>query len=187
MSEKKPKRNIIHWDRIKTFKDAAALAIATSLGAGLFPWGPGTMGTLFGLPLAYYTRAWPLPMRLGLWGALAAAGTWSAKTFDELMNTGDNQCIVIDEVVGIGITSWSLSAVSSAPLWIAAFVLFRFFDILKIFPVRNVDRWSHKKSKEQGGLAHWWGGFGVMADDILAGFQGLAMMLVIQYLQIFPN
>lgn len=181
------KRNIIYWDRIKTPRDAIALATATSLGAGLFPWGPGTMGTLFGLPLAYFTRAWPLPLRLSLWVFISIAGTWSAKVFDELMNTGDNQCIVIDEVVGIGITSWSLSHVSSAPLWIAAFVLFRFFDILKIFPVRNVDRWSHMKSKEQNSLAHWWGGFGVMADDMLAGLQGLVVILVIQYFGIFPN
>jgi phosphatidylglycerophosphatase A len=183
----KPKRNIIYWDRIKSPRDALAMAIATSLGAGLFPWGPGTMGTLFGLPLAYFTREWELAPRLGLWLFLTVIGTWSAKAFDELMQTGDNQCIVIDEVVGVGITSWSLSHVSSAPLWIAAFVLFRFFDILKIFPVRVVDQWSHKKSKEQNKLAHWWGGFGVMADDILAGFQGLVIMLVIQHFNIFPN
>jgi phosphatidylglycerophosphatase A len=180
-------RNIIYWNRIKTFRDALAVVTATAMGAGLFPRAPGTMGTLVALPLAYATRGWPIAVRLAIWGGLTVAGTWGAKVFDELMGTGDNQCIVMDEVVGLGITSWSLSGIGTAPAWVTAFFLFRFFDIVKIFPVRLVDSWSKKKAKENSPLAKWWGGFGVMADDILAGLQGLAVMLVLQKLHVFLN
>ena len=96
------------------------------------------------------------------------------------MGTGDNQNIVIDEVIGLGITAWT-----SGHEWktlLAAFFAFRFFDVLKPFPVRLVDRWSKKKAEEKGSaLAPWWGGFGVIADDILAGFQGLVVILIFQH------
>jgi phosphatidylglycerophosphatase A len=128
-----------------------------------------------------------VPLRLSIWIALTIAGTWAAKVFDELMQTGDNQCIVIDEVVGLGITSWTLSNIDKGWAWFAAFVLFRLFDVIKIYPVRLVDDWSKNKAKENTPLARWWGGFGVMADDIMAGFQGLAVMIILQLLHVFPS
>lgn len=179
-------RNIIHWERIKTYPDALAVVVGTALGAGLFPKAPGTMGTLIAVPLAIATRDFPIPARLALWISLTIAGTWAAKHMDRMMGTGDNQCIVIDEVVGLGITSWTISA-GKGPEWIAAFLLFRFFDIVKIFPVRFVDRWSKKKAQEDSHLARWWGGFGVMADDLLAGVQGLVVMIILQRFHVFPS
>jgi phosphatidylglycerophosphatase A len=180
-------RNIIYWDRIKTLRDSIAVVIATAGGAGLFPKAPGTMGTIVALPLALATREWPTPMRLALWIGIAIVGTWSAKVFDELMQTGDNQCIVIDEVVGLGITSWTLTHIDKGWPWFAAFCLFRLFDVIKIYPVRLVDEWSKNKAKENTPLARWWGGFGVMADDIMAGFQGLLVMAILQELHVFPS
>jgi phosphatidylglycerophosphatase A len=180
-------RNIIYWDRIKTLRDSIAVVVATAGGAGLFPKAPGTMGTIVALPLALAIREWSVPLRLAVWIGLTIAGTWAAKVFDELMQTGDNQCIVIDEVVGLGITSWTLTHVERGPAWLAAFVLFRIFDIIKIFPVRLVDDWSKKKAKENTPLARWWGGFGVMADDIMAGVQGLIVMIILQRLNVFPS
>ena len=180
-------RNIIYWSKVKTPRDAIAVAVATAGGAGLVPKAPGTMGTLVAVPLALLIREWPAPAKLCVWLGLLLAGTWAAKVFDELMDTGDNQCIVIDEVVGLGITSWTLSQVSWGPAWIAAFVLFRLFDIVKIFPVRLVDQWSKKKAHEKTPLARWWGGFGVMADDVMAGFQGLAVMLFLQWMHVFSR
>lgn len=174
-------RNIIYWERVRGPRVISALTVATAAGAGLFPIAPGTMGTAFAMPLAYFTLSWDWPARLALIIALTIAGTWAAKIFDETMQTGDNQCIVMDEVIGFLITGFFLPSVAHSWLaWVAAFVLFRLFDIVKLPPVRQLDRWSKNKSG-------YWGGFGVMADDILAGLQGLAVMLILQWLGVFSH
>ena len=169
-------RRRIIWERVKGVKAVSAFTVATALGAGLFPVAPGTMGTLFAVPLAYATRDWFWPERVALWLGLTLLGTWAAKEFDEMMQTHDNQNIVIDEVVGLGITAWT--AGSDPKNWIAAFVLFRFFDMIKPPPVREVDAWSKKQPSP------WLGGFGVIADDIVAAFQALGVMLALQALKI---
>jgi phosphatidylglycerophosphatase A len=170
-------RRKIRWKSVCDIRSISAFIIATACGAGLAPGAPGTMGTLIAMPLAYAARNWYFFPRFGLWLGLTALGTWAAKVFDQTMDSHDNQNIVIDEVVGLGITSWT--AGDDYRVWIAAFLLFRFFDVLKPPPVRQIDSWSKKQSSPI------WGGFGVMADDIVAGFQGLAVILVLQYLHVF--
>ena len=101
----------------------SAVFIATAGGAGLLPKAPGTWGTMVGIPIAYFTRDWPLEHRIGLWIAITAIGTWSAQVFDQTMQSTDNQNIVIDEVVGMGITGWT--AGNNWQAWLAAFVLFQ--------------------------------------------------------------
>ena len=172
-------RRKISWKSVKGLKPTIALFIATAFGAGLFPIAPGTMGSLAGIPLAYWTREWDWPARILFWGGLTLLGTWAAKVFDQTMKTNDNQNIVIDEVIGMGITTWT--AGSDLKTWIAAFVLFRIFDILKPPPVRNIDQWSKKQSSP------WWKGFGVIADDMIAGFEGLGVILVLQWLHVLPT
>jgi phosphatidylglycerophosphatase A len=104
---------------------------------------------------------------------------------DEIMGTKDNQSIVMDEVVGLGVTAWTAGHHTST--LIAAFVLFRAFDILKPPPVRQLDRWSKKKASQKGNAsAAWWGGFGVMADDLLAGFEALTVIFILQQLGVLP-
>jgi phosphatidylglycerophosphatase A len=152
------------------------LLIATALGSGLLPVAPGTMGTLAAIPLAYATRHWDWTFRVCLWGGLTLLGTWAAKVFDQTMETSDNQNIVIDEVIGLGITAWT--AGDDPKTWVAAFIFFRVFDILKPPPVRGVDSWSKKQSSP------WWGGFGVIADDMIAGFEGLGVILLLQWLRV---
>jgi phosphatidylglycerophosphatase A len=155
-----------------------AAIVATAAGAGLSPVAPGTMGSLVALPIAYFTRHWSWEVRLAFWGFLTLVGTWAAKVFDQLMETRDNQCIVIDEVIGIGITSWTVG--DDLKTWCFAFVCFRFFDILKPPPVRQVDRWSKNKSA-------WSAGFGVIADDMVAGLQGLGLIILLQGLHFLPT
>lgn len=168
-------RRVLHWERVRSPKSIAAVFIGTAGGAGLFPIAPGTMGTLVGLPLAYYTTNLALAPRLFFWGLIIVAGTWACKEFDVLMGSHDNQNLVIDEVAGIGITCWTLGASLEihAMGWLAAFLLFRFFDVIKIPPVRQIDRLSKKGSA-------WLGGFGVMADDLAAGIQGLLTVILLQ-------
>ena len=57
-------------------------------------------------------------------------------------------------------------------------MLFRIFDMIKPPPVRQVDTWSKKQSSP------WWGGFGVIADDIVAAIQALSIILLLQWLKI---
>ncbi len=159
--------------QVKSFRVGLAFVIATACGAGFFPKAPGTMGTLVAMPLAYMLRNEPDVFRAGFWIILIVIGTWAAKVFDEVMKTNDNQNIVIDEVIGLGISSWT--AGDDMKAWVLAFILFRIFDVLKPFPVRNIDRWSKKQASA------WWKGFGVIADDIVAAFQALAVMVALQH------
>jgi len=155
--------------------DLTAFGAATFFGSGLFPVAPGTAGTLAGLPLVMAILALPLPGQIGFWIAMTALGTWAAARVDSKAGTGDHGSIVIDEVIGMGI---SAMACQFTPLHIGtAFVLFRFFDITKIPPVRQVDTWSKRKAREAGAL---WGGLGVMLDDILAGIQALGIFKLLQ-------
>ena len=172
-------RRLLHWDRVRGPRVTSAIAIGTAFGAGLLPLAPGTWGTILAVPLAYATADWSTPARLALWIGLAVIGTWACKTFDETMQTSDNQNLVIDEVVGLGITAWT-----AGPDWkwlLAAFVLFRLFDITKPPPVRQVDEWSKNRTKSDSQYKYWYSGFGVMADDIIAGFQGLICMVLLQH------
>jgi phosphatidylglycerophosphatase A len=170
-------RRALNWSLIRGPKNITALFVATAGGAGLLPKAPGTFGTLVGIPIAYFTRDWPLTIRIIFWTAITVVGTWSAQVFDQTMQSTDNQNIVIDEVVGMGITAWT--AGNHWQAWVAAFVLFRLFDIWKPYPIRWVDRWSKKSPL--------WSGFGVMADDILAGFYGLLCMALLQFYGLVPS
>ncbi|MDR3607327.1 MAG: phosphatidylglycerophosphatase A [Oligoflexia bacterium] len=175
---------MVYWDRVKNFQTWVAVWIGTAGGAGLVPKMPGTAGSAVAVPLFWYFADWGWPYKLEILVAILLVGTWAAKVFDEAMQTGDNQCIVIDEVLGIGITTFLLTRQSTAWEWLAAFVLFRLFDIIKIAPVRQLDRWSKKKAK---GGSPWYGGFGVMGDDLLAGVQGLIVMIILNEFHVFRN
>ncbi len=136
-----------------TFWSPPAL-IATWFGTGLMAKAPGTWGSLAALPLA-----WILATRLGPWAVVAGAvvllvlGLWAVKAYLTHSRNQDPGTIVIDEVVG------QMLAVALAGLDPLAFALgfaaFRFFDILKPWPIKSIER----------GLK---GALGVMADDIAA-------------------
>ncbi len=169
-------RRKIVWKKLRGPHNIAAFLVATALGAGLFPVGPGTMGSLAGLPLAYWSGTWPFWARATFWSGMIGVGTLSARRIDQLMGTEDNQNIVIDEVIGVAVTAWT--ARDDLRTWVVAFLAFRFFDILKIPPVRQIDRWSKKQTNPT------WSGFGVIADDLVAGLQGLAFILILQQMGI---
>ena len=168
----KADRRKINWSKVRGPKAWIALIVGTAGGAGLMPKMPGTMGTLVGVPCALMTRGWPTEFRLLFWAALLAAGTWAARVFDEKMGTSDHQAIVMDEVVGYGISAWTVG--NGLPAILAAFALFRFFDIVKPWPIRWIDR----SSKDWGNP--WAQAFGVMLDDILAAFMALACLVALQ-------
>ncbi|HEV3241336.1 MAG TPA: phosphatidylglycerophosphatase A [Casimicrobiaceae bacterium] len=140
--------------------------IALGFGTGLSPIAPGTVGTLLALPLAALLRA--LTGDLGFLLAVAAAfaiGVWAAQRTGRDLGVADHGAIVWDEVAAFLLV---LFFVGSDPLREGfAFLLFRFFDIVKPPPARLIDReWHH--------------GFGVMADDIVAAFYALLVFALWQ-------
>lgn len=139
-------------------------AIATFLGAGLLPWAPGTWGALAALPLAWALHVLGGSAVLIVVTLVACLAGWWATAQETATGDPDPSEIVIDEVAGQWIALWPVSIGAShtgadpLALWpgvVAAFVLFRAFDILKPGPVGWADR-LHSP-------------LGVMLDDIIAG------------------
>jgi len=144
-------------------------AIATLLYSGTVPVAPGTIGSLVALLLGYLVFA-----ALGPWGfaaiwlAATLAGTWSIAVESSRTQSHDASEIVIDELSGQWIAMFP--ALLDGRLWplLAAFALFRLFDITKPGPIGAADRW-HTPT-------------GVMLDDILAGIAAALVLLVITWL-----
>ncbi len=145
--------------------------IATSFGVGFSPVAPGTMGALVAiliwyiltLCMDYCTLQWTLT---GLIVVFTILGTWSASV-SECYWGEDPSKVVMDETVGEWI---ALLAVPVDWHWgfpVAAFLLFRFFDIVKPLGVRSMEKLK--------------GGYGIMADDILSGIYAAAIMLIVNY------
>lgn len=137
--------------------------LACFLGSGYSPVAPGTVGTLAALPLASFLSNLALPLKISLL-ALLLVVSWlvTARYLKDHPGNLDPKEVVIDEVVGICLTACFLPARNR---WlIAAFVAFRFFDIVKPWPIRTVDR----KVKNAAG---------VILDDLIAGLFALACIL----------
>jgi phosphatidylglycerophosphatase A len=97
-------------------------------------------------------------------GAIVVAGAWSARITEEALGVEDPGPVVIDEVVGMFVSLLWLPA--TWPVILAAFLAFRVFDIVKPWPA--------------GRLEHVPGGWGVMADDVMAGvYANLAVQILI--------
>ncbi len=170
-------RKTIRWGNLTGTRERVAMALATAGGAGLFPVASGTAGTLVGIPIHWLSAEWEWPFRVLLWAVLFCVGVWAGKVVDDAMGSGDHSCIVMDEVVGYGITAWTCGQ-DTASL-VAAFFIFRFLDIVKPWPVRRIDVWSKNKALASA-PGNYWGGLGVMADDLAAALIGLALIVILQ-------
>ncbi len=141
--------------------------LAVGFGLGLAPKAPGTWGTLAALPFFLVMAGLSLPLYLGIVAVMAIVGVYLCGKTAEDMKTHDHPSIVWDEVVGMLITMVMLPAGWG---WIlGAFVAFRFFDIIKPWPIRLLDRHVH-------------GGFGIMVDDVLAGIFALGTVQLAAHL-----
>jgi phosphatidylglycerophosphatase A len=136
--------------------------VAFGFGAGLSPYAPGTVGTLLAVPLWVLVCWLPWPAYLMLVAALFGVGVLICGRSARLLGVPDHSGIVFDEVVGFLVAAASIlpgQSTAAGPLWlwlVAAFALFRFFDIVKPWPIRQLDRSVH-------------GGLGIMLDDFVAG------------------
>ena len=157
--------------------------LGIGLGSGMPRRAPGTWGTVGGLIVAL-----PL-MSLGFIPFLIVTilscviGVWICGRTSELMGGHDNPHIVWDEWAGMWITllPFSYIGATQVDLWqyltqsfsviiiIIAFILFRFFDIIKPPPIG----WADKRVA---------GGLGIMLDDIIAGIMAMLILLVLIFI-----
>ncbi len=136
--------------------------LAFGLGSGLAPKAPGTFGTVASLPFWWLLLdGIPLLPYLGILIAGLAFGVLLCAKTSQHLGVHDHPGIVWDEWIGMWIT---LILVPDGWAWVLyAFVLFRFFDIIKPWPIG----WLDRRVK---------GGFGIMIDDVLAGLMALAVL-----------
>ena len=139
--------------------------LATGFGSGLAPFAPGTMGTLVGVVICLFCLPLPWPMRLLIIIALLALSIYVAGRAEIIYQKKDDQRIVIDEIIGIQITMLPV-AITVLHLCVG-FVLFRVFDILKPFPINNLQKLP--------------GGWGVVMDDVAAGIYAGLILLAFNY------
>jgi len=138
-------------------------AFATLFGIGRWPFAPGTLASFVALVLALgLVSAGGWPLLLASTVALTALGLWAGDAYVTQTGKEDPKEVVIDEAAGMWL------ALVAAPVdpyaYALAFLAFRALDIVKPWPISVLDRMK--------------GGFGVMADDIAAGFAAGALVAV---------
>jgi phosphatidylglycerophosphatase A len=127
--------------------------IAVWFGSGLSRAAPGTAGTLAGLPVILIAGCFGLFVKGVLLAVLICVAVWSSDFYRRRSGVEDPPEVVVDEVVGFftAVAFWK----PSWSLLLTGFFLFRFFDIVKPFPVGLAERLP--------------GGVGIVADDLAAG------------------
>ncbi len=135
--------------------NSSAVWLATGLGVGLVTPAPGTIGGLWGLPLAWALLQIPQPG--GQLAAIVVVGLLSVavctRAARALVGTKDPQAIVLDEIASVPIVFFALP-VDRPLVWLAGYVLLRIFDISKPPPAKWLERLP--------------AGWGIMADDWMA-------------------
>ncbi len=145
--------------------------LAFGLGSGLSPKAPGTMGTIAALPIYwFFLQDLSLLMYLLVLVLTSLIGIYLCDKTAKDLKVHDHGGIVFDEWVGMWIT---LLLVPQGWQWLLlAFVLFRFFDIVKPWPIKYFDE------KVEGGL-------GIMLDDIVAGIIALGCLQAVAYFVVY--
>jgi len=158
--------------------DRLAFGIATGFGAGFAPVAPGTFGSAEGVVLFIAINAL-INLRLALAPRAALivfiainvvvffVGVWASNRACVITGIKDPGIVVIDEVSGQLIALTPLILTPSLEGLLAAFVLFRTFDIFKPYPIRRLEAFG--------------GGLGVMADDMLAGVYAAVLVWLGMY------
>ncbi len=149
-----------------------ASAVATLFGLGHVPWAPGTWGSAVGLAIAKLAQAWPAGAR---WLALAAVfgiAVAASTRAERELGTIDHSAIILDECWAMWfVTALVPSSLRAWPVTVAAFALFRAFDIVKPPPLKR--------------LAQCPGGWGIVLDDLGAALYAAVLLHV--WLAVWPN
>lgn len=146
-------------------RNSIILFIAEGAWSGRSPFAPGTAGTVVGVLLYLLLKGASSGIYLGVCVLVAVLGTWAAGEAERLLGRKDSPSIVIDEIAGFLISLFLVPAT-----WqyiVAAFFLFRFFDVVKPWPLFGIQKVP--------------GGAGVMLDDIGAGIYTNAVLQAVVY------
>lgn len=149
-------------------RQAPAHWIALGFGSGLWPWGPGTSGTLWAWLVFIVINPW---LTDASWAALILLtfliGIWACERTGKALGVADHGAVVIDEVVAFWAVLWIAARDADLGWQALAFVTFRLFDMLKPPPIGWVDRQVK-------------GGIGVMLDDVVAAAMTLLTLALIK-------
>ena len=152
----------LHW------YDGVVL-LSTWFGCGRIPVAPGTVGALGALPVALLALQWGVIVGVVATFIIFFTGIWASTGYSRAANKKDPSEIVIDETAGqclcLCFTPLTLSGV------IAAFLLFRLFDITKPVPIRWVEN-------------HFPDGWGIMLDDITAAVYAGVVLLSLRFIEL---
>lgn len=140
--------------------------LALGFGSGLSKKAPGTMGTLAAVPLVWLMSHLSLELYLVITLVSCLVGIYLCGKTARDVGVHDHGAIVWDEIAGFMITM--LAAPMSVLSLLVGFALFRFFDIIKPWPISWLDKHVH-------------GGLGIMLDDILAGVMAMACLQGVLY------
>ena len=141
--------------------------LAFGFGTGLAPVAPGTFGSIPGALLFWLTLDFGLYVQLGVALALVVTGIWICGESARRIGVHDHGGIVWDEIAGMYITLFL--APVTVPGFIVAFLLFRAADIVKPWPIRDLDHRIH-------------GGLGIMLDDLVAALYAALLLALYGWL-----
>ncbi len=141
--------------------------LAFGFGTGLAPVFPGTFGSLPGLLIGWLTLGSGLHVQLAVAAGLFVAGIWICGRCSRDLGVHDHGGIVWDEIAGMYVTL--MLAPPTLGGYVLAFLLFRAFDIVKPWPIRDLD---HRLG----------GGLGIMLDDLAAALYALISLALYGWL-----
>ncbi|MCP4023912.1 MAG: phosphatidylglycerophosphatase A [Desulfobacteraceae bacterium] len=153
-----------------TFNDKAVLFLATGCYAGKIPFAPGTFGTIAAVPLVW-VLTWLHPALTAFYAVgFILLAVYIADRAESLLGQKDPGCIVIDEMAGflVAMTVVPITMLSVA----AGFLIFRFFDIIKLPPIRYFE-------------TRFNGGAGIVLDDIAAGLFTAVVLKILYFFELF--
>ena len=133
--------------------------VATFFYLGKLPFAPGSWGSL-GALLLWLLLPLTFSVHISVIIILFVLGVYSSNKIAENLDDHDPSEVVIDEVVGMGISLFMIP--QSFELYFLAFILFRIFDIFKPLFIYRIQNLS--------------GGWGIMLDDVLAGLFTLTLV-----------
>jgi phosphatidylglycerophosphatase A len=142
------------------------IVLSTGLGIGYTPFAPGTMASFVALPIGYAVLFFHGTLALLLMGiGILAVGIWASGAHARIVGRYDPGTSVIDEIAGQFLAMLPIAPagnLADGTRIAAAFVLFRFFDIVKPWPISRLERLH--------------GGVGIMADDCAAGLVSAVLL-----------
>jgi phosphatidylglycerophosphatase A len=140
--------------------------IATFFYVGYIPFIPGTAASIITTIAFFFLPDLSFQITIAVWMSIFIIGTWISGFMEQQLQILDAPCIVIDEVLGMSISLFLVP--KSIFYYCLAFVIFRFFDIIKPFPVSFFEKQFN-------------GGWGIMLDDVAAAAYTLIFMKLFLY------